>query len=124
MNSHDHLDNFVRRGIDAQRAVDRVVEKNNSSVSPATPRENLPANRTLKKRKLRNSVDVHWRTDDDGYEHILRTVFDRYGNTKLGEAERKRWFGRGWRERLEKQRAAHRKAGEPDAQFLPPSKRK
>ncbi len=121
MNNHDQFNNFVRRGRDAQRSVDRILSANAPTVpSQQSPRDD-GASRDLKpkRRKLSNDVDVHWRTDQDGYEHIMRTVHEMKGVKNLAEAERKRWFTRGWRDRLEKQRARQRKAGEPDEKFLP-----
>lgn len=69
------------------------------------------------KRNLANPRDVHWRTDDDGYEYIMRTAHEMVGVTNLGEAERRLWFKGRWRERLESLRAKHRAEGLKDETF-------
>lgn len=75
-----------------------------------------------KKRNLKNSLDVHWRTDRDGYESIMRQIFDESnGEDTLSDAERKRWFKKGWRERLEERRNRQRNQGWDDKRFTHPS---
>lgn len=74
------------------------------------------------KKNLAFPRDVHWRTDDDGYEFIMRSIREKRTAKNLGDAERRLWFKRGWRDTLEELRAKHRKQGIPDKEFWHPAK--
>lgn len=76
------------------------------------------------KRNLENARDVHWRTDDDGFEYIMRTLATAKPSVTLTAAEREKWFTPGWKQRLEAMRKKHRAAGLSDEQFWHPAKRK
>jgi hypothetical protein len=70
-----------------------------------------------------NPLDVHWRTNAEGYEYIMRTIHEMPGVDNLGQAERNLWFKRGWEKKLERLRAKHRAQGLEDYLFLYPEKK-
>ena len=121
----DRLDNFVSRGLNAQRAVDRIIENHNAPDSGPSPHQDVANQGHIKKRNLANPINVHWRTDAEGFEYIMRTVFEMKDVvSNLIEAERRLWFTRGWKKRLDKMRSQHRKAGISDSQFIHSSVKK
>jgi len=126
MSGDDQLNNFLLRGRNAQRAVDSVIAAHNSARKREKRKQGSRPDRPLKKRKLKNGLDVHWRTDADGYESMMRQIFDENKGRliDISEAERKRWFKRGWQDRLEERRRNHRFAGLADAIFIHPSLKK
>lgn len=79
----------------------------------------------MKNKGLKKPLRIQWRTDDEGYEFIMRSIFHLGGIPEsITEAEHKKWFTTGWRERLERLRECHRAAGIGDARFKYPGVKK
>ncbi len=69
------------------------------------------------KNNLTSALDIHWRTEPDGKEYVLRMVATKYKD--ITAMHRQLVLTKGWRKRLDDMRAAHRAAGIPDKQFQP-----
>ena len=114
IDGHIHGYSFDRMYIDD-------LQQNLADDPGATPPEKEG---NLKKRKLKDSIDIHYRTTAKGRDYILRLIRDRgIKDTKgsqghaLSMAHRQMWFKDGWEKHHEHLIEKQRKAGIKDSEF-------